>query len=67
MRLAETASARVMVHDVLGREIEVLWDGPLAAGDSALAWDAGRVVPGVYVVHAEAGGRVETRFVTVAR
>ncbi|HLA63915.1 MAG TPA: hypothetical protein VK610_05780, partial [Rhodothermales bacterium] len=53
--LPAPASAFVAVYDALGRRVAVLHDGPLAAGPAALALDAGRLVPGVYVVRATVG------------
>lgn len=46
------ASARVSVHDALGREVEVLHDGPLAAGVHPFALAGSRLAPGAYVVRA---------------
>jgi len=48
------AHARVAVHDVLGREVGVLWDGPLPAGDTRLALPA--LPAGVYVARAAVAG-----------
>ncbi|MFH1502184.1 MAG: FlgD immunoglobulin-like domain containing protein [Candidatus Eisenbacteria bacterium] len=52
---------RAAVHDVSGRLVRVLADGPLPAGDVSLAWDgrnaAGEsVANGVYFVGVEAAG-----------
>jgi hypothetical protein len=54
--------ARVAVHDVSGRRVATLHDGPVAAGWTRLAWngrdDGGRRSPaGVYLVAAEVDGR----------
>ncbi len=57
--LDEPTRVRVAVYDVLGREVALLHDGPLADGTHALALDRGaRLAPGVYVVRAavEGGG-----------
>ncbi len=60
------------VYDVLGRQVAVLHDGPLAAGTHPLAFDASALAPGLYVVRVavtpEGGTRwTETRRVTVTR
>ena len=71
--VAEPASAAtVSVYDALGRRVAVLHDGPLAAGAHGLAFEAGTLPAGVYVVHVrvtpEGGGTwTEVRRVTVAR
>jgi len=54
------ATVRVTVHDLAGRLIATLWDGPLEAGVARMAWD-GRVSgsatapSGIYVVRARVG------------
>ena len=53
--------ARVAVHDVLGRRIASLWDGPAAGGRLSLEWNArgtqGALAAGIYVVTAQVGAR----------
>ncbi len=66
------SSARVSVHDVAGRELATLWDGPLAAGAQEFTWDArderGAGVPsGLYLVRARVGTEVRVRRVIVTR
>ena len=61
----EGGPARAVVFDALGRKVAVLHDGPLAAGDHAFAITG--LAPGAYVVRVEAGGRVGTARVVVAR
>ena len=56
-------SATVTVHDVLGRRIASLWDGPAPAGVTRLEWDGrafgGQVMrAGIYVIRARIGDRV---------
>ncbi len=67
-----SASASVTVYDALGRRVAVLHDGPMTAGSHDLAFEAGALAPGVYVIHVrvspEAGGAwTDVRRVTVAR
>ncbi|WP_420454760.1 T9SS type A sorting domain-containing protein [Rubrivirga sp.] len=64
--LAHSASVRVSVHDVLGREVAVLHDGP-ASGDAEWSVDTGGWVPGTYVVRVTAGAARATATLTVAR
>jgi hypothetical protein len=57
----------VRVYDVQGRLVATLADGPLGAGRHDLAFNAGSIAAGVYLVRMEAGGTVRTRSLTVAR
>ncbi|MDT7856558.1 chondroitinase-B domain-containing protein [Rubrivirga sp. S365] len=66
VRLAAAGHVAVRVYDVLGREVAVLVDGPVAAGEHRLAWDAARVPAGRYLVVAQAGADVARRAVVVA-
>ena len=65
--LPEAGAVRVAVLDVLGREVAVLHDGPLAAGDRALRLDAAPLPAGVYVVRAVTPTRTASRTLTVVR
>ena len=66
-RLAAAGDVRLSVVDVLGREVAVLVDGPLAAGPHSATWAAGRAPAGLYVVRLDALGVRAVRRVTVAR
>ncbi len=59
--------ATVAVYDLLGRRVAVLHDGPLAAGEHTLSFDAADLPSGVYLVRAAVGGEVTTRRITVVR
>jgi hypothetical protein len=61
------ADVRVTVHDVLGREVAVLHVGPLPAGATSLAIDAGAWPAGVYVVRAVGTGVAATARFSVVR
>lgn len=63
----EATHVLVTVHDVLGRELSRLHDGPLASGEHAFTFDAASVSSGVYVVRAVAEGLRESRTLTVVR
>ena len=57
------------VHDVLGRRVRQVWQGPLRAGQHRFVWD-GRdeegkaVAAGVYIYRVEMDGRVEAKKTT---
>ena len=58
--------ARLTVHDVAGRRIATLLDGPVDAGERRVEWtgrdDAGRhVASGIYFYKLEADGMVLSR------
>ncbi len=65
--LAEAGAVRLAVYDVLGREVAVLADEHREGGAHEAAFDASALPAGAYVVRLAAGGRVETRRVTVLR
>ena len=68
--LPAAGPARLVMHDVVGRRVRTLHDGPAPAGRSDVSWDgrdeSGRMVAaGVYFAKLEAGG--ESRTVKVSR
>ncbi len=65
--IPEAGPVRLSVLDALGREVLILEDGVRSAGDLEVAFDTGRLSPGVYVVRLEAGGEVASRTLTVVR
>ena len=65
--LAEAADVRLSVLDVLGREVAVLAEGVQASGDHSASVETRALPAGVYVVRLAAGGRTETRRLTVVR
>jgi len=65
--MAEAAHVRLDVLDALGRHVATLADGPLAAGDHALAWDASGLAPGVYMARLTSGDRHVTLRFAVGR
>ncbi len=67
LTLAEASDMRVVVFDVLGREVAVLHAGPLGAGEHALSFESAHLPAGVYLVRAEGGGLVASQRVTVVR
>jgi hypothetical protein len=65
--LTEAGPATVAVYDVLGRAIAVLHEGPLAAGEHALSFEAAGLPAGLYLVRAEGKDFTASRRVTVVR
>jgi hypothetical protein len=69
---AEVARARLVILDASGRHVRTLLDGPLAAGESRIAWDGrsddrGEVASGVYFFRLETGAEVATTRATLIR
>jgi thermitase len=70
--LAAAAHARVAVHDVAGRLVRILLDGPAESGINRIRWD-GKMVSnmdapaGVYFVTVESSGMRTSRKLTLAR
>lgn len=63
-----TQNVRVAVYDVLGRELALVHEAPLAAGLTvSLALPTASLVPGTYIVRVEGEDFSEVRRLTVAR
>jgi endo-1,4-beta-xylanase len=67
LTLAAPALVRLVVYDVLGREVALLADGEKQAGHHETTLDGSTLPAGTYVVRLEAGGTVETRRLTLVR
>ena len=68
LSVAEAQAVRVTVLDALGREVAVLHDGPLAAGQlHRLVFDGSGLPAGVYVVRAVGEVFADTRTLTLTR
>jgi hypothetical protein len=65
--LPDERDVRLEVFDVLGRAVARLVDGRQPAGRHEVAFDAGRLAGGVYLVRLSAGGQVEARAVTLLK
>ncbi|MDX1421010.1 MAG: T9SS type A sorting domain-containing protein [Rubricoccaceae bacterium] len=65
--LPETRVVHLAVYDVLGREVAVLAEGPMAAGRHEAAFDVADLPAGVYLVRLTAGSEVVSQRVTRAR
>ena len=62
------SDVRLVVYDVLGREVAVLADGPVAAAHHEVALDGSRLPSGTYLVRMTTGGGFsKTQRVTVVR
>lgn len=59
--LRETTHVRIAVYDMLGRELGMLVNGTLQAGQHQVTWEAGDVPSGTYLVRMDAGGQTFTR------
>jgi hypothetical protein len=67
-RLAEASEVRVVVYDVLGREVAVLADGVMEPGRYEVSWPEAASLPaGSYVVRMTAGAHVQTQRLTLLR
>ena len=66
-RPAASGPVRVAVYDVLGREVAVLHDGPAAASEQTVVFEAAGLPAGAYVVRLEAGGAAQTQKVILVR
>lgn len=58
---------RLRVFDVLGREVDRVFDGPLPAGEHRMEWSAEGVPPGMYVCRLEAGSSSASHRIVVLR
>ena len=58
---------RLTVFDLMGREIAVLVDGPTAAGEHSVVFDASELASGVYLYELIAEGRRVTRLMTLLK
>ena len=65
--LPETAEVRLVVYDLLGREVAVLAEGATEAGYHRVRFDGAGLPSGVYVVRLTAGTFVETARMTLLR
>ena len=67
LRLDRAQTVRVDVFDLLGRRIQTLHSGGLAAGAHSLTLDTSRLQGGLYVVRARGASAQATRRLTVLR
>ena len=72
VRLPEATDLRVVLFDLMGRQIAVLSEGRMEAGLHRVPLDVAALAPGVYVARVTTGsdtdaGRTESRRVVIAR
>lgn len=68
LSLREQARIRAAAFDLLGRRVDVLWDGPAPVGDLELVWTpAADVGSGVYIIRVESGDGVWPVAVSLVR
>ena len=67
LSLVEAGPVRVVVLDVLGREVAVVLDGTAAQGETTIGVETGAWPAGVYVVRATVGSQVASARLVVAR
>ena len=65
--LPEAAQVRLVVYDMLGREVTVLVDGRLPAGRHEAVFEAGELPSGLYVYRLEGGGQTLTRYMLLLK
>jgi len=65
--LPESGYAKLVVFDLLGREVKTLIDQNLEAGFHSAVYDAGNVAAGVYFYQLTFNGKVETRKFTLLK
>lgn len=66
-RLPVTASARLVVFDMLGRPVATLVDEVKPAGSHAVTWNASGFASGIYFCRLEAGRFTETKKLVLLR
>ncbi len=66
-RLAEIGQTRLTVYDLLGREVAVLVDGVMPAGDHSVTFNAAGLPSGMYLIRLQADGRLLTQTVTLLK
>ncbi len=65
--LNKPSQVGLTVYDLLGREVMQLVDGDRAAGAYRVTIDASGLPSGMYVYQLEAGGRVETKLMSIVK
>ncbi len=65
--LPETATLRIALYDVTGREVVVVQEGARPAGQGAATLDASTLAAGVYVLRLTAGAESLAQTITIAR
>ena len=67
LRSSRSEDVTVAVYDMLGRDVVVLHDGRLAAGEHRIPFGATALPSGIYMVRATLAGQIHTERFTVVR
>ncbi len=65
VNLPNTGQLKVSLHDIMGREQDVLYDNKISAGTHAIEYQVDKLTPGVYMLRFEGDGSVYTERVVV--
>ena len=65
--LPEAVHVRLVVYDVMGREVARLVDGAMPAGQHRARWDASGLPSGVYLYRLTAGDFSQTKRMTLLK
>ncbi len=65
--LPEDTEVRIVIYDLLGRQVAVLVNGDLRAGYHTVTFDASRLASGMYIYRMDAGNFSETRKMTLIK
>ena len=65
--LDRSTSVRLVINDILGRQVATLVDGEQAMGSYSVIWDASNIASGTYFVLLEAGKDVRTVKMTLLK
>jgi hypothetical protein len=66
-QLSVAGQTSIKVYDLLGREVAVLVDGVMPAGEHRVTFDATGLSSGVYLYRLQSGSQVETRRMTLVK
>lgn len=66
-QVSESVPVKIIVYDILGRDLTVLVDETIAAGVYETIWDAAEFPSGVYYYKLTAGDFVDTKKMTVVK
>ena len=65
--LPEASNVRLVVYDVMGREVARLADGLMGAGSHRVRFEAAGLPSGVYLYRLEAGAFAQTERMTLVK
>jgi glucuronoarabinoxylan endo-1,4-beta-xylanase len=66
-QLSVAGKARLSVYDLLGREVAVLVNEDMPAGEHSATFDASNLASGVYIYRLQVGSEVLTRRMTLVK